>query len=105
MKKLIASLLTAAALVAPVAAHAIDIATMPNRDNGLIVLTNDVSDGYLNCTSGRRMYVTGGAGTITSRGCWTFDDTWAFVRYDGEPTVRRYPLGSFTMTAPALAKQ
>jgi hypothetical protein len=93
MKKLIASLLTAAAFVAPVA-HAADIATMPNRDGGLIVLTDVVGV----CTSGRRFYITGGAGAVLAGGCYTIADPWVTVKYDIETSLRYYPSANFSLT-------
>jgi hypothetical protein len=98
MKKLIASLLTAAAFVAP-AAHATDLATLPNRDGGLIVLTDVVG----NCENGRRMYVTGSGGNVSARGCYLARDPWVYVQYDYETQVRQYPAENFLLTPAARA--
>jgi hypothetical protein len=98
MKKFVASLLAAAALVAP-AVHAADIATLPNRDSGLIVLTDVVG----NCTTGRRIYVTGASGDIIAGGCYVINDPWVFVQYDYTSDVRRYPSGNFSLTSAGRA--
>lgn len=103
MKTTLKTLIVAATLgLIVTGAHAFDVATSQNTEGGLIVLTNDVSDGYMSCTTGKRMYTTVNTGLIGARGCWTSDDLWVFVRFDGETQVRRYVLNGFTLTEAAV---
>ncbi|MGF6957983.1 hypothetical protein [Paraburkholderia youngii] len=84
-----------AALVATTAAHATDVAVMPNHADGMIVLTDVIG----NCLNGaRQMYSTNGSGAVLLHGCWRADEPWVFVQYDNETYIRRYPEDNFRLT-------
>jgi hypothetical protein len=107
MSPLFKFLLAAAAAVVGIAsaipAHAVDMATMPNRDGGMIVLTSDFGNAVWSCSNvpgWNLMYMTNGYGQVAGYGCWhATSDVWMLIQYPSETSPRHYPLNSFTMTA------
>lgn len=98
MNKLIATLLLSAAAVS---AHAGDIFTAPNKVQGLMVLTDQNTGQYWDCTKARGylIYSTNESGKVASEGCWYGDGPWVVVYWsnsNGSPS--RYPQDQFDVT-------
>jgi hypothetical protein len=84
----------AAALAAPLAAHAGDVFYVPNQVNGAIVLTDSTGG----CPTGSNYYYTTDArGQASPGGCWIYSDPWVYAR-DTAGQPHQWMLEQFIVT-------
>ena len=81
-----------AALLFAGAAQAEIIATMPNKANGMIYLTNNVTE---KCKPMRVMFANDDVGK-SIWGCWFIDDVVVHIKWD-DGTTSAFRAGSFTL--------
>jgi hypothetical protein len=86
--------------VSALPAFAIDVAYLPNNNQGLMVLTDDAST----CRVGLLAYATSSEGKRSLLGCWNSDELFVYLSWSGDTAPRSYVLDHFTFTKAAIAR-